>query len=228
MPVGVKSSRPERWPVLEDPDHGAERGGEAEQVDDERLDRHERGCRTSGTAARTAPLGVQAHQGVGHGGPPRHMRARGASRPVFTPTFSPAFLLLSPNRIVPATPTPGRSPRRPPPAATRRGAGQIGIPVTQAGGWPAHGTKDALRRSPARSPHCPPNRDPMRARSPVRSPHRPPTPGGSPTVPAGVHLVVPRTRPRAARDGGRSPRRPPAHSGWQRRGRASGGRRRRA
>jgi hypothetical protein len=31
----------------------------------------------------------------------------------------------------------------------------------------------------------------MRARSPVRSPLRPPTPRGSPTVPAGVHLVVP-------------------------------------
>jgi hypothetical protein len=76
-------------------------------------------------SGQSAPLGVQAHQGVGHGGPPRHMRARGASRPVFTPAFSPAFLSLSPHRIMAATPSPERSPRRRPPAATRRGAGQI-------------------------------------------------------------------------------------------------------
>jgi hypothetical protein len=78
-----------------------------------------------GWLGQSAPLGVQAHQGVGYGGPPRHMRARGASRPVFTPAFSPPFLSLSPNRIMAATPSPGRSPRRPPPAATRRGAGPI-------------------------------------------------------------------------------------------------------
>ena len=47
-------------------------------------------------SGQSAPLGVQAHQGVGHGGPPRHMWALGASRPVFTPAFPPACLLLSP------------------------------------------------------------------------------------------------------------------------------------
>jgi hypothetical protein len=119
------------------------------------------------------PFGVQAPQGVGHGGPPRHMRARGASRPVFTPTFSPAFLFLSPNRIVLAALSPSGSPRRPPPAATSGDTGQIGSPVTQADGRPAHGTKDAPRRSPARSPLRPPNRRPMRARSPACSPLRP-------------------------------------------------------
>jgi hypothetical protein len=104
---------------------------------------------------------------------------------------------------------PRRSPRRPPPAATGGDAGQIGIPVTRADGWPAHGTKDASRRSPGPSPLRPPNRRPMRARSPVRSPLRPPAPGGSPTVAAGVHLVVPQTGPQVARHAGRSPRRPP-------------------
>jgi hypothetical protein len=83
--------------------------------------------RSAGAAGsgQSAPFGVHAHQGVGHGGPPRHMWARGASRPVFMPAFMPAFLLLSPNRIMAAAPSPGRSPRRRPPAATRRGAGQI-------------------------------------------------------------------------------------------------------
>jgi hypothetical protein len=45
-------------------------------------------------SGQPAPLGVQAHQGVGHWGPPRHMCARGASRPVFTPAFSSAYLWL--------------------------------------------------------------------------------------------------------------------------------------
>ena len=109
---------------------------------------------------------------------------------MFTPAFSPAYFLLSPNRIVPAAPTPMRSPTRLRSPATGGGTGRIGNPATQAVRVSAHGTKDAPRRSPGRSSHCPPNRHPIRARSPGRSPHRPPTPGGSPTVPAGDHLVV--------------------------------------
>ena len=95
--------------------------------------------RPAGAAkGRAGALGVQAHQRVGHGGPRRHIRARGASRPVFTPTD----LLLSPNRIVPAAPSPRRSPPRRRPAASRGGAGRIGIPVIRAdSGWSAHGTK---------------------------------------------------------------------------------------
>ena len=148
--------------------------------------------------------------GCGYGGPPRHMWARGGSRPVFTPPFSRAFLLLSPNRIVPAAPSPRRSPRRPPPAATWRGAGQIGVPVIQADGRSAHGAKDALRRSPGRSSHCPPNRHPMRARSPVVNlsvPRsrvgRPPLPPAFTSLSSGPDRSQPET-------GGRSPRRPPA------------------
>jgi hypothetical protein len=98
---------------------------------------------------------------------------------------------------VPAGPSPRRSPRRRPPAVTRSGPGGIGFPMRRADGSSAHDAQDARRRSLARSPRCPPNGDPMRPGSPVRSPLRPPTPGGSPTVPAGVHLVV--LRPLATR-----------------------------
>jgi hypothetical protein len=82
--------------------------------------------------------------------------------------------------------------------ASRR---QFGILAPQVGRWSAHGTKDALRRSPACSPRCPPNGDAMRARLPVCSPLRPQTPAGSPIVPASVHLVVPRTWPRGPETG---------------------------
>jgi hypothetical protein len=95
-----------------------------------------------------------------------------------------------PNRIPPVAPSHRRFPPRRPSAATRGGPRRIEIPVIRADGWSAHSTKDAARRSPARSPRCPPNRDPMGERSPGRSPLHPPTPGGSPTTPAGTHLVV--------------------------------------
>jgi len=177
-------------------------------------------------SVQPAPLGVQAHQRVGHDGPPRHMRARRASRSVITPAFPPAYLLLSPNRIVPAARSPRRSLPRRPPAARRGGPGRIGIPVIRADGWSAHGTKVALRCSPGRSPSCPPNGDPVRARSPVRSPLRLPTPGGSPTFPADVRLVVPPDtatgRPSWWLFTSSSPG--PAQVGYGR-GRASGGRR---
>jgi hypothetical protein len=108
---------------------------------------------------------------------------------------------------VPAAPTLRRSRRRLAPAATRRGAGQIGVPVIQADGWSAQGAKHALRRSPGRSSHCPP------------------TPGGSPTVPAGDHLVVLRadcSPPELVAVHVGVPR---AHSRRPRRRRAKGGRR---
>jgi hypothetical protein len=66
----------------------------------------------------------------------------------------------------------------------------------------------------------------MRARLPGCSPLSPPTPAGSPTVPAGVYLVVPRTWPQGAPETVAvhlsSPR---PSSGWPRRRRASGRRR---
>jgi hypothetical protein len=101
-----------------------------------------------------------------------------------------------------------------PPAVTRGGPGRIGSPMRRANGSSAHDAKDARRRSPARSPHCPPNGDPMRPGTPVRSPFRPPRPvdrrrfppacissssgaGCPPLETVAVHLVVP--RPSSAR-----------------------------
>jgi hypothetical protein len=144
-------------------------------------------------SGQSAPLGVQAHQGVGMAGllvtcgheerPDRCSRQRSRRHPSSCP------------------PTGSCRQRRPPGVrlAVRhqrrqgRGPGQIGTPVTGAVRCPAHGMKDAPRRSPECSPLRPPSRRPMHGRSPVRSPLRPPTPGESPTVPAAVHLVVPRT-----------------------------------
>jgi hypothetical protein len=162
--------------------------------------------------------------GVRHGGPPSQMRARAASRPMFTPAFSPAFLSLSPNRIVPAAPTPGRSPRRLAPAATRRGAGHVGVPVIQADG----GRLTAPRMRSAVHPgvHLTVPPKPV-----TRCGHDHPfvhltVPGrGSPTVRADDHLIVlwaDCSPPELLAVHVGVPR---AHSRQLRRARASGGRR---
>jgi hypothetical protein len=69
--------------------------------------------------------------------------------------------LAVPQPIMAATQSPRRSPRRRQPAATRRGAGQIGIQWIRADGWSAHGTK-------IRPAVHPGGRSPLRPRAGIR------------------------------------------------------------
>ena len=117
-----------------------------------------------GRSGQLAPLGVQAYQRVGHGRPHRHIRARGASRPVFTPTgtrcghghlfvhlsvprhrvdrlrFPPTFTSSSPQTRPQVAQDGGRSPRRPPAqltsATTKTGRGIGGAGGLSAGNRP--------------------------------------------------------------------------------------------
>jgi hypothetical protein len=103
-------------------------------------------------SGQSAPLGVQAHQGCGTWpASSSHVGTRSVPTGVHASVLA-GIPLAVPQPDPAGNATPGRSPRRPPPAATRTRSRQIGTPVTRAVRCPEHGMTDAPRRSPECSP----------------------------------------------------------------------------
>jgi hypothetical protein len=165
------------------------------------------------------PFGVQAPHRVGHGAPPRHIRAREASRPVFTPTFSQTCLLV---------PQPDRAGSAVPQAFASRGDQwrQVAMQARlESRGFGRTAGRLMARRSappftraftsPSPEPGSdagtvtcsftsrPPDAERVADRSCWHSTRRPPRPGRRSPEMLAVHLVVPRPSSRRPHDVGR-------------------------